>query len=177
MVELIRGGRDRQEPGCSGIHRGAFDDPRAELLFTDGVAFVAETDRQFDVIILDTTDPMGAGEYLFTEAFYADCRARLRPGGISGRAKRQSGRRAGAVPRLPRAARPVFADASFILSAVPAYLGGPFVFAWGCDDPAKRRLSAQALGGAPVPAEPALLYRRGARGGLRPSPLAARRRP
>jgi spermidine synthase len=64
------------------ISRGAFDDPRAELLFADGVEFVATTDRQFDVILLDTTDPTGPGELLFTETFYADCRARLRPGGI-----------------------------------------------------------------------------------------------
>jgi hypothetical protein len=34
---------------------------------------------------------------------------------------------------------------------VPAYLGGPFVFAWGCDDPAKRRLSADEFAQRPCP--------------------------
>ncbi len=134
-----------------GIHRGAFDDPRAELLFTDGVRFVAETDRQFDVIVLDTTDPIGAGEALFTETFYADCRARLRPGGIlvgqSGNPVAEPGRLRACRARLAR----VFADASFILTSVPAYLGGPFVFAWGSDDPAKRRLSATELATRPCP--------------------------
>ena len=60
-----------------------------------------------------------------------------------------------AEPERVRACRErlgrVFADASFILTAVPAYLGGPFVFAWGCDDPAKRRLSAQELAQRPCP--------------------------
>ena len=151
LVELDPGVVEIAREHLPGLNRGAFDDPRAELLFADGVAFVAETDRQFDVIILDTTDPMGAGEELFTEAFYADCRARLRPGGIvSG----QSGNPV-AEPERVRACRErlgrVFADASFILTAVPAYLGGPFVFAWGCDDPAKRRLSAQELAQRPCP--------------------------
>jgi spermidine synthase len=134
------------------INQGAFDDPRAELVFGDGVAFVAGSDRQFDVIILDTTDPMGPGELLFTEAFYADCRARLRQGGIlvgqAGNPFAEPDRIRACRDRLGR----VFRDASFILGSVPAYLGGPFVFAWGCDDPAKRRLSAAELCLRPCPA-------------------------
>ncbi len=151
LVELDPGVVEIARAWLPSIHRGAFDDPRAELLFTDGVAFVAETDRRFDVIILDTTDPMGAGQTLFTEGFYADCRARLRPGGIlvgqSGNPVTEPARFRACRERLGR----VFADPSFILSAVPAYLGGPFVFAWGCDDPAKRRLSAAELAARPCP--------------------------
>lgn len=136
----------------SAINRGAFEDPRTELLFADGVDFVARSDRQYDVIIIDSTDPTGPGEVLFTEAFYADCRARLRPGGIlvgqSGNPLCEPERFHAAQERLGR----VFADASFILSAVPAYLGGPFVIAWGCDEPAKRRLGVAELAQRPCPA-------------------------
>lgn len=151
MIELDPAVVEIARTHLPGIHRGAFDDPRAELVFGDGVAFVAESDRRFDVIILDTTDPMGAGELLFTEAFYADCRARLRPGGVL---VGQAGNPL-VEPERIRACRDrlgqVFRDASFILSSVPAYLGGPFVFAWGCDDSAKRRLSAEELRGRPCP--------------------------
>jgi spermidine synthase len=151
MIELDRGVVEIARTHLSRIHGGAFDDPRAELVFGDGVAFVAESDRQFDVIILDTTDPMGPGELLFTEAFYADCRARLRPGGIlvgqAGNPVAEPDRIRACRDRLGR----VFRDASFILSSVPAYLGGPFVFGWGCDDPTKRRLSADELRSRPYP--------------------------
>jgi spermidine synthase len=151
MIELDPGVVEIAKAWLPSIHKGAFDDPRAEVLFEDGVAFVARTDRQFDVIILDTTDPMGAGEALFTEAFYADCRARLRPGGIlvgqSGNPVTEPARFAEFRERLGR----VFADTSFILCSVPSYLGGPFVFAWGSDDPAKRRLSAAELAARPCP--------------------------
>ena len=45
----------------------------------------------------------------------------------------------------------MFDDASFILTSVPTYVGGPFVFAWGCDDLGKRTLSAEQLAARPVP--------------------------
>jgi spermidine synthase len=134
------------------INRGAFDDPRTELLIADGADFVARSERQFDVIIVDSTDPAGPGEVLFGEAFYAACRARLRPGGIlvgqGGNPICEPERFRAAQARLGR----VFADASFILSAVPSYLGGPFVIAWGCDQAAKRQLGVAELAARPCPA-------------------------
>jgi spermidine synthase len=151
MVELDPGVVEVARTHLPAISRGAFDDPRTELIFGDGVRFVAETERQFDVIIVDSTDPLGPGEALFSQAFYADCRARLRSGGIlvaqSGNVFLERDRLEVCLARL----RGVFRDTSFILTSVPAYLGGPFVFAWASDDPAKRALSAAALARRPVP--------------------------
>ncbi|MGH6902730.1 MAG: polyamine aminopropyltransferase [Geminicoccaceae bacterium] len=152
MVELDPGVVELARRYLPGISRGAFDDPRTELVIDDGVRFVADADRQFDVIIVDSTDPVGPGEVLFTEAFYADCRARLRPGGIlvaqSGNPFMERARLDACLARLGG----VFRDTSFILTSVPAYLGGPFVFAWGCDDPGKRAPPAARLAAHPVPA-------------------------
>jgi spermidine synthase len=151
MVELDPGVVELARTYLPRIGNGAFDDPRTELIIGDGVRFVADTDRRFDVIIVDSTDPLGPGEVLFTEAFYADCRARLRPGGIlvaqSGNPFVERSRLDACLARL----RGVFRDTSFILTSVPAYLGGPFVFAWGCDDPGKRALTVEELSARPVP--------------------------
>lgn len=152
MVELDPKVVELARSYLPGICRDAFDDPRAELVFADGVAFVAGTERRFDVIIVDSTDPLGPGEALFSEAFYAACHRRLRPGGIlvgqSGNAFSERERLLACHDRLAA----VFRDASFILTSVPAYLGGPFVFGWGCDDPAKRKLSADQLAERAIPA-------------------------
>jgi spermidine synthase len=152
MVELDPGVVEIARAHLPGIHRGAFDDPRTELIFGDGVQFVAATEQLFDVIIVDSTDPFGPGEGLFTEGFYAACRARLRPGGIvvaqSGNVFMERERLRACLARLGN----VFRDTSFILTSVPAYLGGPFVFAWACDDAGKRALSAGDLGARPMPA-------------------------
>ncbi|WP_414470787.1 polyamine aminopropyltransferase [Microvirga sp. M2] len=64
------------------VSGGAFDDPRATVLVMDGTRYIRETGELFDVIVIDSTDPMGPGESLFTAAFYAACKRRLRPGGV-----------------------------------------------------------------------------------------------
>src|SRR3954471_3183000 len=45
-------------------------DKRFDLIIDDGFRYVAGTDRRFDVIIVDSTDPQGPGKVLFTEEFY-----------------------------------------------------------------------------------------------------------
>ena len=55
---------------------------RFDLVIDDGMKFVAKTDRRFDVIIVDSTDPLGPGKVLFSPKFYAGCRRCLKPGGV-----------------------------------------------------------------------------------------------
>ena len=59
-----------------------FRDPRARVVIGDGLAFVREAESQFDVIIVDSTDPIGPGEALFTEDFYSSVKRALKPGGL-----------------------------------------------------------------------------------------------
>src|SRR5690606_27611515 len=59
------------------------DDPRAELHFADGIQWVRDGEADsVDVIIVDSTDPIGPAKGLFTEDFYHDCLKMLRPGGL-----------------------------------------------------------------------------------------------
>lgn len=58
-------------------------DPRIHLYFEDGLAFVANApDGAYDLVLVDSTDPIGPGEGLFTEAFYLDCFRVLNDRGI-----------------------------------------------------------------------------------------------
>ncbi len=77
--EVIRLSREHL-PGIGG---DCWHDPRAEVLVADGIAYVAAAQSQsFDVIIVDSTDPAGPGEVLFTDAFYADCARVLTAQGV-----------------------------------------------------------------------------------------------
>lgn len=59
------------------------DDPRASLRFEDGVAWMRNAPAEsVDVIIVDSTDPIGPGTGLFGPAFLADCQRVLREDGI-----------------------------------------------------------------------------------------------
>lgn len=58
-------------------------DPRATLMFDDGVRLMAEAEPEsVDVVIVDSTDPVGPAEGLFGAKFYESCIRALRPGGI-----------------------------------------------------------------------------------------------
>ena len=59
-----------------------FDDPRVHLYFEDGLAYVKKTVKIYDLIIVDSTDPIGPGEGLFTQAFYEHCYQSLSSDGI-----------------------------------------------------------------------------------------------
>jgi spermidine synthase len=58
-------------------------DPRATLFFGDGIAWMKEAPAEsLDLIIIDSTDPVGPAEGLFGRKFYGDCIKALRPGGL-----------------------------------------------------------------------------------------------
>ncbi len=81
MVEIDRMVVDacrRYMPSVS----SAADDPRLELLFDDGVKYVTNTNKTFDVAIIDSTDPVGPAAPLFDQAFYQNLAGRLSPDGI-----------------------------------------------------------------------------------------------
>ena len=63
------------------VHRGSLDDPRVTLLIEDGFAYVRKSTEQYDLIVLDLTDPGGPSTQLYTPDFYAACAARLTPMG------------------------------------------------------------------------------------------------
>ena len=59
-----------------------FDDPRVHLYFEDGLRFVRTKENEYDLVIVDSTDPFGPGEGLFTREFYGNCYKALKEDGI-----------------------------------------------------------------------------------------------
>ncbi len=146
MVEIDRQVIELAKEYLPNHSAGAFDDPRLELVISDGMAFVKKCEAErFDVIISDSTDPIGPGEVLFSDDFYRECRRILKPGGVM---TTQNG-----VPffqldevrdtreRMGRH----FKDQTFYAAAVPTYHGGIMTFGWGSDDPALRRIPVETL--------------------------------
>jgi spermidine synthase len=84
MVELDPEVVDVARRYLQAICGKAFEDHRVELVIGDGRRFVEETDRTYDVILLDLTDPMEPSKYVYTREFYEICRSRLNTGGILG---------------------------------------------------------------------------------------------
>ena len=58
------------------------NDPRVHLYFEDGLRYIRSKENEYDLIIVDSTDPFGPGEGLFTKEFYGNCFKALTEDGI-----------------------------------------------------------------------------------------------
>jgi spermidine synthase len=130
-----------------GISAGAFDDPRLELMIGDGIKFVKETDRRFDVIIVDSTEPVGPARVLFTEEFFSACQRCLTARGVLIGQNGLPFLYPGHLAESGQILRKLFADAACFLCTQPTYFGGPFALAWAGNDPAVRAIPAATLAG------------------------------
>lgn len=59
-----------------------FDDERIRLYYEDGLKYVRRYEDAYDLILVDSTDPFGPGEGLFTKEFYGNCYKALKADGI-----------------------------------------------------------------------------------------------
>ena len=127
------------------VSDGAFDDPRTQVIIADGIRYMAETRDKFDLIVIDSTDPSGPGEVLFTESFYKDCARALNPGGIVVNQNGVPFLQAQEIPDTYSRRRPYYADVGFYVAAVPTYVGGLMALGWASLDAAHRTVSSDAI--------------------------------
>lgn len=134
MVEIDPAVTEFSKKHLPMVSAGAFDDPRLDLIFEDGTKFVAETERRFDVIIVDSTDPVGPGAVLFEEEFYRNAKRCLTEGGVlvtqNGVPFLQPDELTSSIGKFRR----LFADGSCYLATIPTYVGGPMAMGWASDN-------------------------------------------
>ncbi|GAB4355974.1 MAG: polyamine aminopropyltransferase [Kiloniellaceae bacterium] len=145
QVEIDAGVIDFSRQYLSSICKDAYDDPRLDLVIADGAGFVAACTERYDVVIVDSTDPVGPAEVLFSDSFYGRAKTCLAPGGILVTQNGVPFLQGDELKNTLRAFRALFADAACYLAAVPSYTGGVMAFGWGCDDAAKRQVSLEVL--------------------------------
>ncbi len=108
-----------------GIGGDAWTDPRARIIVGDGIDYVrAAPDASFDVIIVDSTDPIGVGEALFTDSFYENCARILTPRGLVVNQCGVPFMQPEELTQTSARRRRVFPHVTAFVAAVPTYVGG-----------------------------------------------------
>jgi spermidine synthase len=103
----------------------AWRDARAEVIVGDGIDYVMRAaDESFDVIIVDSTDPVGVGEVLFTDAFYQNCARVLSARGLVVNQCGVPFMQADELRETSARRRRFFPHVSAYVAAVPTYVGG-----------------------------------------------------
>lgn len=125
--------------------KGAFEDPRVHLTIDDGFHYVQSTSDSFDVIISDSTDPIGPGGVLFTKEFYSFCHDRLNSGGVFVTQNGVAFTQLAEVASTAGFLKDIFADYHFFSAAIPTYVGGIMAFGWATDNPGLRHTDLETL--------------------------------
>jgi len=122
-----------------------YEDPRANLILEDAFTYLKREKCSYDVIISDSTDPVGPGEILFSKEFYQCCKAALKS---TGALSLQNGV-AFLQPNEARDTRKTLRGIGLLAKCyqvtVPTYYGGPMVMGFGTRDPRVFNPSLQHL--------------------------------
>jgi spermidine synthase len=113
----------------------AWTDKRADVIVGDGIDYVKRApDASFDAIIVDSTDPIGVGEVLFTDEFYHNCARILTPRGLVVNQCGVPFMQADELRETSLRRRKFFPHVTAYVAAVPTYVGGFMTLGWAAKD-------------------------------------------
>lgn len=127
------------------VSQGAFQDPRAEVIVGDGIDYVKKTNQLFDVVIVDTTDPIGPGEVLFSKDFFAGCKNALKKDGILVIQNGVVFMQKEELKMTKNNLGPYFKNVTFYTAAVPTYIGGVMAFGFASNNEESLKVSEKVL--------------------------------
>ncbi len=123
----------------------SLDDERVTCYWEDGVNFVAKTDNQYDLIVVDSTDPFGPGEGLFTTKFYTNCYNILTNNGILVNQSESPQWTQEYVKGIHHKLKEIFPSFQFYQAFIPTYPSGHWLFGFASKnlDPIKDQKSSR----------------------------------
>ena len=129
-----------------GIAGDAWTDPRAEVIVGDGIDYVRQaTSGSFDVVIVDSTDPIGVGEVLFTDEFYTNAARLLSAQGLIVNQCGVPFMQAEELRETNLRRAKAFPDTWAYVAAVPTYVGGFMTLGWAAKDATLRGHDAATI--------------------------------
>ncbi|NKC33666.1 polyamine aminopropyltransferase [Falsiroseomonas selenitidurans] len=124
----------------------AWTDPRATVIVGDGIDHVRQAEAgSYDVIIVDSTDPIGVGEVLFTDEFYANCFRILTDRGLVVNQCGVPFMQAEELRETSLRRAKFFPDVFAYLAAVPTYVGGFMTLGWAAKDAGCRKVEVSEI--------------------------------
>ena len=105
-------------------------DPRVEIKVEDAIEFIKDKKNEYDIVLIDSTDPMGPGEGLFTEEFYTNVKNSLKEKGIVAAQSESPFVNKEEIKKMYNLLKKVFPICSTYTSNIPTYPGGYWAWAF-----------------------------------------------
>lgn len=112
------------------------DNPKCEILVEDAIEYIKNKENMFDIVLIDSTDPMGPGEGLFTEEFYTNVKRSLKEGGIVAAQSESPFVNKEEIKKMYNLLKKVFPICATYTSNIPTYPGGYWAWAF-CSETVK----------------------------------------
>lgn len=113
---------------------GKLDDSRVKIYVEDAIEFIKNKKNCYDVVLIDSTDPMGPGEGLFTEEFYTNVKESLKEGGIVTPQSESPFANKNEMRKMYILLNKVFKTVLPYAGPIPTYPGGYWSWAFCTDD-------------------------------------------
>ncbi|ACJ35103.1 Spermidine synthase [Anoxybacillus flavithermus WK1] len=110
---------------------GQLDDPRVEVKVDDGFMHIAQSENEYDVIMVDSTEPVGPAVNLFTKGFYAGIAKALKDDGIFVAQTDNPWFKADLIRTVQRDVREIFPITRLYIANIPTYPSGMWTFTLG----------------------------------------------
>ncbi|MCI1274006.1 MAG: polyamine aminopropyltransferase [Clostridiaceae bacterium] len=110
------------------------DNPKVEILVQDAIEYIKNKKDEFDIVLIDSTDPMGPGEGLFTEEFYTNVKNSLKKGGIMAAQSESPFANPEEIRKMYVLLKKVFPITATYTSNMPTYPGGYWAWAFCSED-------------------------------------------
>lgn len=109
----------------------SFTDEKAKVIVADGIEYIRNHNDEFDVIIIDSTEPVGPAVELFSETFYRDCYKALKEDGMLVVQSESPFFNADVIKMAHGGINRVFPLAKLYLAYIPTYPSGMWSFTVG----------------------------------------------
>lgn len=109
---------------------GELNNPKVEVLVQDAIEYIKTKENEFDIVLIDSTDPMGPGEGLFTEEFYTNVKKSLKKEGIVAAQSESPVVNKEEIKKMYNLLKKVFPITSTYTSPIPTYPGGYWAWAF-----------------------------------------------
>lgn len=109
----------------------SLDDPRVDIIHADGVEYIRSFSDAFDVVIVDSTEPIGPAESLFQRPFYQSVYRALKEDGLLVAQSESPFVNAGLIRSVQQRFREIFPATYLYLASIPTYPSGLWSFSLG----------------------------------------------
>ena len=106
------------------------DNPKCEILVEDAIEYIKDKKDMFDIVLIDSTDPIGPGEGLFTEEFYTNVKNSMKKGAILAVQSESPIAQSENVTKMYKLLKKVFPICTAYSSNIPTYPGGYWTWAY-----------------------------------------------